>query len=104
MDLKPGTRLACTGSTAQLIVVSAPAASVDLTCGGRPLVEVGTDGSTADVHIEGESLEGELVVGKRYEDAESGLELLCSAGGAGTLVVDDRTVDLKAAKPLPSSD
>ncbi len=101
MELKPGSRLACPGSSAQVIVVRAPGEPIDLTCGGAALSEVGADTPSATA---AEELTGELLVGKRYEDPDSGLELLCSASGPGTLVADGRTVGLKSAKPLPSSD
>ncbi len=44
------------------------------------------------------------LLGKRYEDEVSGLEVLCSKGGDGTLTLDDRPLVVKSAKPLPSSD
>ena len=47
--------------------------------------------------------EGTLV-GKRYADEESGLEVLCAKPGPGALVADGREVPVKGAKPLPSSD
>ena len=47
---------------------------------------------------------GGTVVGKRYVDDESGIELLGSKAGAGSLAVDGRALRLKEAKPLPASD
>jgi len=43
-------------------------------------------------------------VRKRYEDEVSGLEVLCSKGGNGTLTFDAKPLVVKSAKPLPSSD
>ena len=43
-------------------------------------------------------------LGKRYVDAETGLEALCSKSGAGSLSIDGRPLTLKEAKKLPSSD
>ena len=44
------------------------------------------------------------VMGKRYVDAESGLEALCTKPGAGSLSLDGRPLAVKATKKLPSSD
>src|SRR5262245_60527492 len=105
MELKPGSRFACPGSTAQVIVVRGPVEPVEVTCSGHPLVEVGAaDATGPEPDAATDSSGGELLVGKRYVDPDSGLELLCSASGPGTLTADGRTIDLKSAKPLPSSD
>ena len=44
------------------------------------------------------------LIGKRFADADSGLELLVTKAGAGTLALDGVAIPLKEAKPLPSSD
>ena len=44
------------------------------------------------------------LIGKRFADADSGLELLVTKAGAGTLTLDGVALPLKEAKPLPSSD
>ena len=41
---------------------------------------------------------------KRFADAESGIEVLATKGGAGSLSLDGQPLALKDAKPLPSSD
>ncbi|MDP9820794.1 hypothetical protein J2S59_000603 [Nocardioides massiliensis] len=43
-------------------------------------------------------------LGKRYFDENTGLEVLCSKGGAGPLMVDGRLLQVRGAKALPSSD
>ena len=43
-------------------------------------------------------------IGKRFADEETGLELLATKGGAGTLARDGIKIPLKDAKPLPASD
>src|SRR4051794_23462457 len=78
-----------------------PATEVDLRCGGHPMVASGTDPRAAELdpaYADGTQ------VGKRYVDEEIGLELLCSKAGQGTLAVGDRSLSLKDAKPLPTSD
>ncbi|MET0954063.1 MAG: hypothetical protein ABWX57_12285 [Aeromicrobium sp.] len=44
------------------------------------------------------------LLGKRYVDPDSGLELLCTKAGEGTLRVDGAALGVKQAKNLPSSD
>jgi len=43
-------------------------------------------------------------VGKRYIDAAGTVELLCLKAGQGTLSIDGVVLQVKEAKPLPSSD
>jgi hypothetical protein len=45
-----------------------------------------------------------VVLGKRYVDEQSGLEVLCTKAGAGPLAADGRPLVIKAAKVLPASD
>ncbi len=102
MDFKPGARLRSAVCDAEFVVVR-PASNVrDLKCGGQPLVPVG-DAAPAGVTID-ETLADGIQAGKRYWDESSGLEMLASKGGRGTLTIDDRKMGLKEAKPLPSSD
>ena len=53
--------------------------------------------------VDGGHAEGTLL-GKRYVHEASGLELLCTKPGEGSLAVDGAALPLKEAKPLPSSD
>ena len=48
--------------------------------------------------------EGPTLVGKRYVDDQTGVELLCIKAGDGALYVNGERLELKEAKPLPSSD
>ncbi len=102
MQLKPGLRLESTTCDTQVVVVKAPkdGGEVDLRCGGEPLQELGTGGDRLPVSGEGEP----TLMGKRYEDPDLSLELLCTRGGEGALTVDGAPLELKGAKPLPSSD
>ncbi|HEY2084895.1 MAG TPA: hypothetical protein VGH54_02475 [Mycobacterium sp.] len=45
-----------------------------------------------------------VVLGKRYVDEPTGLEVLCTKAGAGPLAADGRQLVIKAAKALPASD
>ena len=101
MEIKAGTRLACPDCTVELVVVRPPSAAVSLTCGGVDMVEGGADRPGSGHGDNGG--EGTLV-GKRYADEDSGIEVLCAKPGPGALAVDGREVPIKGAKPLPSSD
>lgn len=96
-QLKPGLKLTSAACSAQVIVIRAPAVPVTITCCGQPLV---TEGEPRPAAGEPDA----VLIGKRYTDEPSGLELLCTRSGAGPLAADGRELTVKAAKPLPSSD
>jgi hypothetical protein len=102
MDLKPGSRWASQVCDTEVIVVRAPTSAVSLECGGHAMAPVGEDGA-AGLTLDPAFAEGSLI-GKRFAEAESGLELLVTKAGAGTLAADGVAIPLKEAKPLPSSD
>ena len=47
---------------------------------------------------------GGTQIGKRYADEESGLEVLVTKAGPGSLSIGTDALAEKGAKPLPSSD
>ena len=47
---------------------------------------------------------GGTLLGKRYNDDASGIELLCTKAGEGSLSLGSTPITVKDAKPLPSSD
>lgn len=106
MDLKAGARLSSVVDTTEVIVVQAPSELVDLRCGGVAMVPLGTappepaatNSTDGDGHGDG------TMLGKRYVDEDSGLEVLCTKAGSATLGLGDRVLTHKGAKPLPSSD
>jgi hypothetical protein len=102
MDLKPGTRWSSQVCDTEVVVVRAPAGAVSLECGGYPMVPVGGDRSPG-LALDPSFAAGSLI-GKRFADSESGLELLVTKPGEGSLARDGITIPLKEAKPLPSSD
>ncbi|MGV0714288.1 hypothetical protein ABQE93_02665 [Mycolicibacterium sp. XJ662] len=102
MKLTAGTRLRSAVDETQVVVIRAPGSPIELTCGGHPLLPLEAEpepGLTIAVgHDSG------TVLGKRYLDADSGLELLCTKAGAAALFVNDSPMPVKSAKPLPASD
>lgn len=101
MELKPGARLKASTGTTEVIVVRAPSSEVDLRCGGQPMVlysDLVVDGQPDPAHASG------TLLGKRYADADSGLEVLCTKAGDASLSLGDEPLHVKDAKPLPSSD
>jgi len=99
-ELQAGARLYSTACASEVVVVKAPTGAVDLRCGGAPLADAATD---AKVDLDAAFSEG-TQIGKRYVDDESGIELLATKAGDGSLSIDGRALLLKGAKPLPSSD
>ena len=101
MDLKPGTRLRSQACSTEVIVVRPPEQAVDVCCGGAPMVAVGDPAEERPLdagHTAG------TLLGKRYADNETGIELLCTKAGEGSLSLGDAPLPVKDAKPLPSSD
>ena len=106
-DLAAGTRLRSAVCSTEVVVIRAPAkltGSDELRCGGRAMFHI----DAAQAHRptgEGpaEGYDAGTQLGKRYAD-ESGLELLCTKGGAGSLSLGEKLLEQKGAKPLPSSD
>jgi hypothetical protein len=102
VDLKPGTRWASQVCDTEVVVVRAASRPVSLECGGHPMAPVGDDPG-ADLNLDPSFADGSLI-GKRFADPDSGVELLVTKAGAGSLAVDGVAIPLKDAKPLPSSD
>ena len=100
--MKPGSRLKSAVCETEIVVIKAPKLAVVLACGGAPMIPIAEQRSEGGAPA-GEWAGGSLL-GKRYADEESGLEALCSKGGAGTLSVDGRRVTIRESKKLPSSD
>lgn len=74
-----------------------------LSCGGSPMVDAASDTPHSQQSAD-TALLGGTVMGKRYGEAESGIQVLCVAAGEGTLAIDGRPLELEAVKQLPSSD
>ena len=102
VNLTPGTRLRSVTDTTEVVVVRAGAQDLDLWCGGATMAPLGTDAAGGGEPAAG--FDEGTKVGKRYEDPEAGLEVLCTKAGPGSLSIGPRMLTQKDAKPLPSSD
>jgi len=102
MELKPGSRWKSAVCDTEVVVVRATAQPATLECGGQPMV------AHAAAKPEGLALDaahsGGTQPGKRFADDVSGVELLCTKGGKGSLSIDGRPIGAKEAKKLPASD
>jgi hypothetical protein len=101
MELTAGSRWRSAVSETEVVVVRPAEDGHQLGCGGADMVPVGTDTPRGSIEP---ALAEPTLLGKRYEDEASGLEVLCSKGGDGTLTLDGKPLMIKSAKPLPSSD
>lgn len=101
-DAKPGSRWRSAVCECEVVVVRAPAGPVNLSIGGTRVVAAGAD-RPAGVRLD-ESLADGTLLGKRYADEVSGIEVLCTKPGAGTITVDGRPATVLAPRHLPASD
>ena len=100
-EYKPGTRLRSAVCTTEVVIIAATGQFL-LRCGGAPLLAEG-ETPTAAVALDAGAAPGTLL-GKRYTNDSGSLELLCVKPGAGSLAADGVALQIKGAKPLPSSD
>jgi hypothetical protein len=102
MDLKPGSRWKSAVCDTEVVVVRAVKEPAQLECGGHAMVAHNTE-KPAGLAIAPDFAAG-TQPGKRFADEVSGLEILCTKGGAGSLSIDGRAIGAKEAKKLPASD
>lgn len=103
VELRPGTRLKSAVDATEVIVVKPPNDSAaKIRCGGTEMI-LATDTSTPRGTIDPAAAGGSLL-GKRYIDEATDLELLCTRPGDGTLTVEARDLQIKAAIALPTTD
>jgi hypothetical protein len=96
--MKAGTKLKSTVCDTEVVVIKSGGAPVE--CGGAPMApERPAQRGNLDP-----ALAGGTKIGKRYVDAANTLELLCIKAGQGTLTSGGVALQLREAKPLPSSD
>ncbi|HEV7469230.1 MAG TPA: hypothetical protein VGO23_05530 [Pseudonocardia sp.] len=101
LTLSPGARLRSAVCAAEVVVIRAQG-ELDLRCGGAPMV--GKDESARSDAGPTPPYDAGSLVGKRYVHDGLGVELLCTKSGPGSLAIGEQALELKSAKPLPSSD
>lgn len=100
--LKTGSRLQSQVCDTQVVIIKAAAGDSDLACGGQPMIDVTQTPAAGLTPTSG--LDGGTQIGKRYVDADNTVEILVTKPGAGSLSLGGTPLDIKSAKPLPSSD
>lgn len=96
--MKPGTKLKSAVCETEVMVIRGSDMAVE--CGGAPMAPDKPD-SAKELNP---AFAAGSMIGKRYVNADNSLELLCTKSGKGSLAVDGALLQLKEAKPLPSSD
>ena len=102
MELKPGSRWKSAVCDTEVVVVRATQGDIALECGGHPMV-AHADAKPAGLAMSGDHAGG-TQPGKRFADDVTGLEVLCTKGGKGSLAIGGRPIGAKEAKKLPASD
>jgi hypothetical protein len=96
--MKPGTKLKSAVCETEVMVIRGRDGAVD--CGGSPMAEE----RPAVLGAINPAFAAGTKIGKRYIDAAGSLELLCVKPGKGSLSIGGTALQIKEAKPLPSSD
>jgi hypothetical protein len=96
--MKPGTKLKSAVCDTEVMVIRSSDAVVE--CGGTPMVEQ----SPPERRPISPAFSQGTRIGKRYVDSAGKIELLCVKAGQGSLAVGGVALQIKDAKPLPSSD
>lgn len=102
MELKPGSRWKSAVCDTEVVVVRATSGPAQLECGGHPMI-AHSEAKPAGLAL-AEAFAAGTGPGKRFADDVSGLEVLCTKGGKGSLSIDGRAIGAKEAKKLPASD
>ena len=96
--MKAGTKLKSAVCDTEVIVIKTGGAPVE--CGGAPMAPERPEQRPAL----DPAFAGGTKIGKRYVDAANTLELLCIKAGQGSLSSGGVALQVREAKPLPSSD
>jgi hypothetical protein len=102
IELKIGLRLKSAVCSTEVIIIKRPALAGVLTCGDKPMQALPASASSEAQLLQPQP--GAALIGKRYSDASSGLQVLCTKQGLGRLAFDGRTLETERPKALPSSD
>ena len=100
--MKPGLRLKSAVCSTEIMIIRSPPMSADICCGGVEMLAL-TEQPPPGARLDPAQAHGSLI-GKRYVDGQDRVEILCTQGGAGSLMLDGALMTVKQAKALPSSD
>jgi len=98
MQLKAGTKLHSSACDTDVMVIKG-SGDVNLTCGGAEM----TVARGETLELDAAFAQG-TAMGKRYQNEDGSIELLCIKPGKGSLAIDGVPLTIKATKALPSSD
>jgi hypothetical protein len=98
-ELTVGKRLHSAACHTEIIVIRAPQLRTELSCAGAPMgaAEAARSATSAGGADHG------VVLGKRYVDEQTGLEVLCTKAGAGPLVARGQATNWRVATPPSAS-
>lgn len=99
MAIKVGSQLRSAATTLQVVVVRGSEEAGLLEAAGSEM-----NGETAVNSAPNASAGEVIMVGKRYMDETSGIEVLVISTGPGPIRFNGRELLLKDSKPLPASD
>jgi hypothetical protein len=100
--LKTGGRLKSAVCAGEIMVVTASADDVELTCGGVAMLEAGAE-APAGAAVHPDHAVG-IGMGKRYITEDESLEVLCVKAGDGSLAANGQLLLQKDTKQLPKTD
>ena len=86
----------------EIMVVIAPDAELEMTCGGAAMVDAG-EAVTPSGEVHPDHAVG-VAMGKRYIDEAETLEVLCVKSGDGSLAANGALLLQKDTKKLPKTD
>jgi len=96
--MKPGSKLKSAVCDTEVMVIRG--SGLEVQCGGLPM----GDDKPAELKEADAALCDGTKIGKRYVNQAGTVELLCVKAGKGSLSIDGEVLQIKDAKPLPSSD
>lgn len=102
MKIPPGSRWKSAVCSTEIVVVKPPKGEGALTCGGAAMLDQKAERPSGGAPTADQA--GGTLLGKRYGDDASAIELLCIKGGPGALAFDGRALVVRQVKALPSSD
>lgn len=102
MEYRAGMKLRSAVCATEVVIVKPPQHGAEIRCGGKAMLPASA-GRLEGAEID-EDHRGGTLIGKRYVDAETGVEVLCVKAGEGSLASGDTPLDVQGARSLPPSD